>query len=168
MPKKDGTLQLCVDFQGLNQITKENHYPLPLISKSIDRLASARYFTKRDIREAYHRLRIVSGDEWKTAFRTRYGHDEYIVVPLGLVNAPAASQGHINSVLREYLGQFCIAYLDNIIVYLNSLEEHTDHVRYIFAKLQEAGLYFKLSKCEFNMQRISFVGFIITMEGIEM
>jgi hypothetical protein len=96
MPKRDGTLGLCVDFRGLNQTTKKNHYPLPLISKLIDRLAGARYFTKLDIREAYHRLRITSGDEWKTAFHTRYSHYEYTVILFGLVKAPAAFQGHIN------------------------------------------------------------------------
>ncbi len=168
VPKKDGTLRLCVDFRGLNQITKKNRYPLPLICESIDRLAGARYLKKLDIREAYHMLRIVSGDEWKTAFCLWYGHYEYTVVPFSLVNAPAAFQGHINSMLREYLDQFCIAYLDDIVVYSNSLEEHTEHVRCVFAKLQEAGLYLKLSKCEFNMQRISFVSFIITQGGVEM
>jgi hypothetical protein len=168
VPKKDGTLQLCVDFWGLNQITKKNQYPLPLISEAIDRLSGARYFTKLDIREACHRLRIAPGDEWKTAFRTRYGHYEYTVVPFGLVNAPTAFQGHINNVLRKHLDQFCIAYLDNIVVYLNSLEEHQEHVRLVLAKLQEAGLYLKLSKCKFEVQWISFVGFIVMPEGVEM
>ncbi len=168
VPKKDGTLRLCVDFIGLNQITKKNCYPLPLISESIDHLGGARYFTELDIREAYHRLRIASGDEWKTAFRTRYGNYKYTVVLFSLINAPATSQGHINSVLCEYLDLFCIAYLDDIVVYSNSLEEHTEHVQCVLAKLQEAGLYLKLSKCEFDMQRISFVGFIITLEEVEM
>jgi hypothetical protein len=147
VPKKDSTLRLCMDFRGLNKITKKNCYPLPLISESIDRLASAMYFTKLDIEEAYHKLRIASGDEWKTAFRTRYGHYEYTVVFLGLVNAPVAFQGHINTVLHEYLDLFCIAYLDDIVVYSNLLEEHEEHVRLVLAKLQEAGLYLKLSKC---------------------
>jgi hypothetical protein len=168
VPKKDGTLRLCVDFRGLNQITKKNHYPLSLINEAIDRLSGACYFTKLDIREAYHRLRVAPGDEWKTAFRTRYGHYEYTVVPFGLVNAPAAFQGLINNVLREHLDQFCIAYLDDIVVYSNSLEEHREHVRLILAKLQEAGLYLKLSKCKFKMQLISYVGFIVTPEGVEM
>jgi hypothetical protein len=156
-----------VDFRGLNQITKKNRYPLPLISEAIDRLSGARYFTKLDIREAYHRLQIAPGDEWKTAYRTRYGHYEYTVVPFGLVNAPEAFQGHINNVLRKHLDQFRIAYLDDIVVYSNSLEEHREHVRLVLAKLQEAGLYLKLSKCEFEMQPISFVGFIVTPEGVE-
>jgi hypothetical protein len=100
--KKDGTLRLCVDFRGLNQITKRNRYPLLLISKSIDRLACARYFMKLDIRETYHRLRITSGDEWETALRRPYGHYVYTVVPFGLGNAPAAFQGHMKLVLGKY------------------------------------------------------------------
>jgi hypothetical protein len=145
VPKKDGTLRLCVDFRGLNQITKKTCYPLLLISESIDRLAGTTYFMKLDIRKAYHRLRIASGNEWKTAFRTRYGHYEYTVVPFGLVNAPAAFQGHINTVLRKFFDLFCIAYLDDIVIYSNSLEEHEEHVRLVLVKLQEAGLYLKLS-----------------------
>ncbi len=92
-----------MDFRGLNQITKKNRYPLPLISEAIDCLSGARYFTKLDIREAYHRLRIAPGDEWKTAFRTCHGHYKYTVIPFSLVNALAAFQGHINNVLREHL-----------------------------------------------------------------
>ncbi len=168
VPKKDGTLRLCVDFRGLNQITKKNCYPLPLISKAIDCLAGARYFTKLDIRKAYHRLWIAPGDEWKTAFRTFYGHYEYSIIPFGVVHAPAAFQGHINNMLSEHLNQFCIAYLDDIVVYSNLLEEHREHVRLVLAKLPEAGLYLKLLKCEFEMQQISFVGFIVTPEGVEM
>jgi hypothetical protein len=103
MPKKDGILQLCVDFRGLNQITKKNQYPLLLINEAINRLAGARYCTKLDIREAYHRLRLAPGDTWKTAFCMRYGHYEYTVILFGLVNAPAAFQGHINNVLCKYL-----------------------------------------------------------------
>jgi uncharacterized membrane protein YukC len=96
----------------------------------------------------------------------RYGHYEYTIVLFGLVNAPAAFQGYINNVLREHLDQFCIAYLDDIVVYSNLLEEHQEHVRLVLAKLREARLYLKLSKCKFEVQRISFVGFIVTLEGV--
>ncbi len=95
MPKKDGTLRLCVDFWSLHQITKKNHYQLLLISEAIDHLLGAQYFTKLDTREAYHRLRIAPRDEWKTAFRTCYGQYKYTVIPFGRVNTPAAFQGHI-------------------------------------------------------------------------
>ncbi len=108
------------------------------------------------------------GDEQKTTFCTCYGHYEYTVIPFGLVNAPTAFQGHINNLLHKHLDKFCIAYLDDIVFYSNSLEEHREHVWLILAKLQEAGLYLKLSKCDFKMQLINFVGFIVTLESIEM
>ncbi len=128
MPKNDGTLQLSVNFWDLDQITKKNQYPLPLIGKAIDQLLGTRYFTKLDICEAYHRLQIVPGDEWMTASRMHHSHYEYTIVLFCLVNAPAAFQGHINNVLHKHLDQYCIAYLDNIVIYSNWLEEHREHV----------------------------------------
>jgi hypothetical protein len=110
----------------------------------------------------------MPGNEWKTVFGIPYSYHKYTVVLFGLVIAPAAFQGPINNVLHKYLDQFCIAYHDNIVVYLNFLEEHREHVRLVLAKLHEAGLYLKLSKCKFNMQQISFVGFIVTPEGVKM
>ncbi len=168
VPKKDGAMRLCVDYRSLNLITKKNRYPLPLIGEAIDRLSGARYFTKLDIRDAYHRVRIKKGDEWKTAFRTRYGHFEYNVVAFGLANAPAAFQGYVNQVLRECLDLFCIAYLDDIVVYSDTREEHTAHVRQVLERLKTTGLYLKLSKCQFYAKQIGFVGFIITPDSIEM
>ncbi len=103
------------------------------------------------MREAYHRLWVASGNEWKTAFRMRYGHYEYTIVPFGLVNAPAEFQEHINTVVRKYLNLFCIAYLEDIVVYSNLLEEYGEHVKIILVKLQEVGQYLKLAKYEFNM-----------------
>jgi hypothetical protein len=94
--KQDGSIRLCVDYRGLNKVTVKNRHPLPLITESLDRLASARYYTKLDVKEAYHRIRIHEGDEWKTAFRTRYGHFECTVMPFGLTNAPAQFQAHIH------------------------------------------------------------------------
>jgi hypothetical protein len=135
VPKKDSTLRLCIDFRGLNQITKKNRYPRSLISEAIDSLLGARYFTKLNSHEAYHRLWIVPGDKWKTAFYTRYGHYEYTIILFGLVNAPAAFHGHRINVLRKHLNQFCIAYLDNIVVYSNLLEEHREQVRLVLTKL---------------------------------
>ena len=104
--KKDGSLRLCVDYRGLNQVTVKNRYPLPLIPELLDRLSQASIFTKIDLRSAYNLVRIRPGDEWKTAFRCRYGHYEYLVMPFGLTNAPAVFQNLINDVLREYLDQF--------------------------------------------------------------
>ena len=115
--KSDGSLRLCVDYRGLNNLTIKNRYPLPLIGESLDRLGRAKRFTQLDLTSAYHRMRIREGDEWKTAFRTRYGHFEYQVMPFGLMNAPASFQGYINKILAEKLDIFVIVYLDDILIY---------------------------------------------------
>ena len=115
--KSDGFLRLCVDYRGLNNLTIKNRYPLPLIGESLDRLGRAKQFTQLDLTSAYHRMRIREGDEWKTAFRTRYGHFEYQVMPFGLTNAPTSFQGYINKILAEKLDIFVIVYLDDILIY---------------------------------------------------
>jgi hypothetical protein len=117
VPKKDGGLRLCVNYRGLNAITVKNRYPLLLITKIMDRVTRAQYFSKIDLKDAYYRLRIKAGDEWKTAFRTRYGHYEFIVVPIGLTNTPATFQAYINQALRGLVDDFCIVYLDDILVF---------------------------------------------------
>ena len=123
--KKDGSLRLCVDYRGLNKVTVRNRYPLPLIPELLDRLRSARVFSKIDLRGAYNLVRIKPGDEWKTAFRTRYGHFEYKVMPFGLTNAPTVFQHMMNDIFREYLDHFVIISLDEILVFSSSVEEHT-------------------------------------------
>ena len=133
--KSDGSLRLCVDYRGLNEITIKNRYPLPLLQETLTRLSQAKYYTKLDIRGAYNLVRIAEGEEWKTAFRTRYGHFEYAVMPFGLTNAPASFQHFINNTLREFLDIFCTAYLDNILIYSDTLEENKHHVRKVLQKL---------------------------------
>ena len=121
-------MRMCVDYRKLNDITIKNRYPLPNITELQDRLAHAKMFTALDLRDGYHLVRIKVGDEWKTAFRIRYGHYEYTVMLFGLTNVPATFQTLINNVLREYLDIFVIAYLDDILIYL---ENPGDHVKYI-------------------------------------
>jgi hypothetical protein len=165
--KKDGGLRLCVDYRGLNKITIKNRHPLPLISESLDRLSKARWYTKLDIRDAYHRIRIRDGDEWKTAFRTRYGHFEYLVMPFGLTNAPAAFQAYINQALAGLVDVTCIVYLDDILVFSDTEEEHVGHVKEVLQRLREAKLYLKLSKCEFHTRETEFLGYIVCPEGVK-
>ena len=148
-PKKDGGLRLCVDYRGLNAITVKNRYPLPLITEIMDRVTGAQYFSKIDLKDAYYRLRIKAGDEWKTAFRTRYGHYEFMVVPIGLTNSPATFQAYINQALRGLVDDFCIVYLDDILVFSRTEEEHAEHLQRICERLREAELYTKPSKCKF-------------------
>ena len=166
--KKDGSLRLCVDYRGLNRITVRNRYPLPLISQLLDQLAEAKVFTKIDLRGAYNLVRIRKGDEWKTAFRTRYGHFEYNVMPFGLTNAPAVFQHLMNDVFREFLDQFVVIYLDDVLIFSKTQEEHEKHVRLVLEKLKTAGLYAKLEKCEFDKDSVEFLGYVISQKGISM
>jgi transposase InsO family protein len=166
--KKDGTLRLCVDYRGLNKITIKNRYPLPLIPETIDRLHRAKVFTKLDLRSAFNLIRIKEGDEWKTAFRTRYGHFECLVMPFGLTNAPASMQHFVNDVFRDILDVFVVVYIDDILIYSQNPEEHQNHVRRVLERLIENGLYVKAEKSEFFIDTIEFLGYIISPEGVSM
>ena len=168
VPKKDGGLRLCVDYRGLNKVTIKNRHPLPLISETLDRLYGAKRFTKLDLKDAYHRLRIKKGDEWKTAFRTRYGHFEYLVMPFGLTNAPATFQAYINKSLAGLLDHFCVVYLDDILIYSDDPEKHLDHVRQVLDRLRQYRLYANPKKCEFFTTQVEFLGFIVSTDGVTM
>ena len=128
-PKKDGTLRPCIDYRKLNDVTRKNRYPLPRIDELQDRLLGAKWFTAIDIRDAYYRVRMKEGEEWKTAFRTRWGLYEYQVMPFGLTNAPASFQELINDTLREYLDDFALAYLDDVLIFSTDYTQHVQHVR---------------------------------------
>jgi hypothetical protein len=146
--KKDGSIRLCVDYRGLNKITVKNRHPLPLITESLERLAQAKFYTKLDVREAYHRIRIKEGDEWKTVFRTRYGHFKYTVMPFGLTKAPAQFQAYINEALAGLVNITCIVYLDDVLIFSDTEKEHIEHVKEVLERLRKAKLYVKLSKCK--------------------
>ena len=167
-PKKDGELRLCVDYRGLNKITKKNRYPLPLIGEILDRLSKAKVYTKLDLRNAYHRIRIREGDEWKTAFRTRYGHFEYLVLPFGLTNAPATFQAYINRALARLVDVTCIVYLDDILIYSGDPAAHRQHVIEVLKRLRQHGLYAKLSKCKFSVTNVEFLGYVLGPDGVAM
>ncbi|KAL3973506.1 potassium voltage-gated channel Eag-related subfamily H member 3 [Sarotherodon galilaeus] len=159
--KKDGSLRPCIDYQGLNDITVRNKYPLPLISSAFETLQEATVFTKLDLRSAYHLVRIRRGDEWKTAFNTPRGHYEYLVMPFGLTNAPAVFQSLINDVLRDFLNGFVFVYLDDILIFSRSVEEHVGHVRAVLQRLLENRLFVKAEKCDFHADSISFLGYVL-------
>jgi hypothetical protein len=168
VPKMDDTLRPCIDYRGLNKVTVKNRYPLPLINDLLDRLLSARIFTKLDIRNAYNHVRIAKGDEWKTAFRTHYGHFEYLVMPFGPTNAPASFQNLINNTLRDFLDIFVVVYLDDVLIFSSNMEEHQNHVRLVLQRLLKAGLFVKAEKCEFHQEKVEFLGFCISTSGISM
>ena len=166
--KKDGTLRLSVDYRGLNKITIKNRYPLPFIGELLERISKVKYFTKFDVRDGYNRLRMAPGEEWKTAFRCRYGLFEYMVMPFGLCNAPGTFQHYMNNTFCEFLDEFLVVYLDDLLIYSSDLKEHKRHVRKVLEWLQEAGLFLKPSKCEFHVQEVEFLGFVIGKDGIRM
>ncbi len=166
--KKDGSLRPCIDYRGLNNITVKNTYPLPLMSSAFERLQGASIFTKLDLRNAYHLVRIREGDEWKTAFNTPRGHFEYLVMPFGLSNSPAVFQALVNDVLRDMVDQFIYVYLDDILIFSSSLQEHVQHVRRVLQRLLENGLFVKEEKCTFHAQSVPFLGFIVSPEGVRM
>ena len=166
--KPDGGLRICVDYRALNALTIRNRNAPPLIRDTLAKLCMAKWYTKFDIIAAFNEIRIKEGHEEKTAFLTRYGLFEYVVMPFGLCNAPSTFQAFINDVLREYLDVFCSAYLDDILIYSDTKEEHIDHVGKVLEKLQQAGLYLDINKCEFHTKQVKYLGLIITTEGLKM
>ncbi|XP_043805273.1 uncharacterized protein LOC122721498 [Manihot esculenta] len=170
--KKDGSLRLCVDYRQLNKVTVKNKYPLPRIDDLFDQLKGAGDFSKIDLRSGYYQLRVKDADIPKTAFRTRYGHYEFLVMPFGLTNAPAAFMDLMNrisgyySIFHPFLDQFVVVFIDDILVYSKTKEEHDRHLRIVLQMLREKQLYAKFSKCEFGLNEISFLGRVVSAEGI--
>ncbi|KAI2661215.1 Transposon Tf2-9 polyprotein [Labeo rohita] len=166
--KKDGGLRPCIDYRALNAITVKYRYPLPLVPSALEQLRTAKIYTKLDLRSAYNLIRIREGDEWKTAFSTTSGHYEYRVMPFGLANSPSYFQAFINEVFRDMLNRWVIVYIDDILIYSDSYSEHVQHVRAVLQRLVQHQLYAKQEKCEFHQQSISFLGYIISPEGVAM
>ena len=164
--KKDGTLRLCIDYRQLNKLTVKNKYLLPRIDDLFDQLKGASIFSKVDLRSGYHQLRIKDVDVHKTAFKTRYGHYEFLVMPFGLTNAPAAFMDLMNRVFRPYVDQFVVVFIDDILVYSKDQKSHDTHLRVVLETLRKEQLYAKLSKCEFWKNEVSFLGHIVSKEGI--
>jgi len=166
--KKDAGLRLCVDYRQLNEMTIKDRTPLPLIGESLGKLSSITIYTKLDIRDAYYNLRIAKGDEWKTAFCTRYGLYEYCVMPFGLTNTLASFQRWMNEILSNYLDIFCVAYLDNILVFSPDEETHWEHIRAILTRVRDTGLTLKVSKCELHTKETEYLGYVISPQGLRM
>ncbi|XP_072093102.1 transposon Tf2-1 polyprotein isoform X3 [Arachis hypogaea] len=164
--KNDGSMRLCVDYRQLNKITVKNKYPLPRIDDLMDQLQGAGVFSKIDLRSGYHQIRVRDEDIPKTAFRTRYGHYEYTVMSFGLTNAPAVFMDYMNRIFRPYLDKFVIVFIDDILVYSKTEEEHTDHLRTVLQILRDRKLYAKLSKCEFWKSEVKFLGHVVSKQGI--
>jgi hypothetical protein len=166
--KKDGTLRMCVDYRALNKATVKNRYPLPRINDLFDHLSGAKVFSRINLCSGYYQIRIKEGDKEKTACRTRYGSYEFMVMPFGLTNAPTTFCTLMNDIFREWLDDFVVVYIDDILIYSSSLEEHAEHLRKVFQRLRENKLYAKLEKCKFGVTEVDFLGHRITQEGLKM
>jgi hypothetical protein len=166
MKKKDQSLRLCVDYRPLNAVTIKNKYPLPRIDILFDQLAGAKVFSKVDLRSGYHQIKIRPKDVPKTAFSTRYRLYEYLVMSFRLTNAPAHFMYLMNSVFMPELDKFVVVFIDDILIYSKSEEEHVQHLRVILQRLRDHQLYAKFSKCAFWLREVLFLGHVISAVGI--
>ena len=164
--KKDGSLRFCIDYRELNKVTIRNQYSLPRIDDLFYQLQGARVFSKIDMKSGYHQLKIRSEDVPKTAFKARYGHYEFLVMPFGLTNALVVFMDLMNRIFQPYLDQFVIVFIDDILIYSGSKEDHEEHLRVVLQILRENRLYAKFSKCQFWLDSVAFLGHVISAEGV--
>ena len=162
VPKPDGSWRMCIDFRALNKLTIRNSWPLPRIDDLVEGLAKAKVFSSLDLAQGYHQIRISKEDVPKTAFKTPWGLYEYKVLPFGLCNAPATFQRKMQEILAAETDEgFCVAYLDDILVYSDSPEQHVEHLSRVLQRLREHRLYARLAKCDFNRRQLKYLGFIV-------
>ncbi|KAL4023300.1 hypothetical protein IC575_017052 [Cucumis melo] len=159
-------MRLCIDYRELNKVTVKNRYPLPRIDDLFDQLQGATVFSKIDLRSGYHQLRIRDGDIPKTAFRSRYGHYEFVVMSFGLTNAPAVFMDLMNRVFKDFLDSFVIVFIDDILIYSKTEAEHEEHLHQVLETLRANKLYAKFSKCEFWLRKVTFLGHVVSSEGV--
>ncbi|GJX47136.1 putative reverse transcriptase domain-containing protein, partial [Tanacetum coccineum] len=164
--KKDGSFRMCIDYRELNKLTAKNRYPLPRIDDLFDQLQGSSFYSKIDLRSGYHQLRVREEDIPKTAFRTRYGHYEFQVMPFGLTNTSAIFMDLMNRVCKPYLDKFVIVFIDDILIYLKSKQEHEEHLKLILELLKKEELYAKFYKCESWIPKVQFLAHVIDSKGI--
>jgi len=157
-----------VDYRQLNKLTIKSKYPLPRIDDLMDQLHGASVFSKIDLRLGYHQILVKAEDVEKTAFRSRYGHYEYVIMPFGVTNAPALFRDYLNRIFRPFLDNFVVVFIDDILIYSKTHEEHAEHLRIMLGILREKQLFAKLSKCDFWMREVQFLGHVISSQGIAM
>ena len=166
--KPDGSFRLCVDYRALNKVRVKNRYPLPLMTELRERLNRAKVFTKLDLKNGYHLVRMAEEDEEKTAFRTRFGLYHWRVMPFGLCNAPATFQSMMDNMLHDLLDDGVIVYIDDILIYSEDEKTHVKLVQEVLSRLDKAGLGVNLKKSSFHIKKVEFLGYIISEQGIEM
>ena len=166
VPKKGGEMRFCIDYRKLNDITIKDRYPLPRIDDTIDSLSGAKLFSTLDLFSGYWQIEIEPLDQHKTSFICEFGQFEFVRMPFGLTNAPATFQRFMNHIFRKHLNLFVLVYLDDIIIFSRSIEDHVNHLNEVFKILKEAGLRLKLSKCHFAKNQINYLGHVISDQGV--
>ncbi|GBG93268.1 hypothetical protein CBR_g62431 [Chara braunii] len=166
--KVDETLRLCIDYRGLNHYTAKNNYPMPRSDELFNLLAGNHFFTEIDLRSVNHQICVAAADQSKTAFRSRLGHYVFTVTPFSLTNAPATFQRAMNDIFRDILEQYVLVYLDDILIYSHTLEEHLRHLRDVLDRLRRHDFYAKLSKCRFAQHKVDFLGHYVSNQGLHM
>jgi hypothetical protein len=165
--KKDGTMNMCIDYRDLNKNTIKNRYPILRIDEILDELHEDVYFTKIELRSRYHQIKMREQDISKTAFRCHYGHYEFLEMPFGLTNAPATFQYCMNHLFKKKLRKFLLVFFDDLLIYRKTKEENLQHVEQILAIMEEKSLYAKESKYEFGMKEVLYLGHIIGVKGVQ-
>lgn len=164
--KPSGRLRVCLDYRGLNALIIKLRYPIPLIQEILNRVLGKEWFSKIDVIAVFNRIRIAVGDKQKTAFTTRYSQFECVVMPFSLYNVPRTFQSYINDTLRDFLDDFCLAYLDDCLVFSDTREQYVQYVRKVIQKLLDAGLQLDIDKCEFFVYKTKYLSIIISKYGV--